>query len=159
MVSASRTTVANSNGWICRVDASRATMVTNVLQMERVAFLQYQHAQSTQNCNHQELEPPGAEPTHATSDKSLCSTVLANTVDSTQECRLMPRPAPRTCACSQDRSTLRTVPALHAHNTPSLVRTTMCASKRISTSRTRVRDQSELATTMVFSVFLVTQST
>lgn len=157
LVSASATTAANSKDWIDKVDAFHAIPVKKPLQMERVALLSSKPAQSTQDSKNQEAVPTGAELTHATSDKSFCSTVLATTVDSTQECRLMARPAPRTCACSQDRSIPRTVPALHAHSTQHLVRTTTCASNRTSTSRTKDRDQSGLATTMVFSAFLVTR--
>jgi len=158
VVSVSRTPVVRPVDWIFKADASYAMLATKLLQMERVVFQQHQPAQSTPDSKLLEPAPTGAELTHATTDKSLCSTVLANTVDSTQESRLMAGAAPRTCACSQDRSTLRMVPVSLAHNTPSLVQTTTCASSRISTSRTRVRDQSELATTMVFSAFLVTQS-
>lgn len=157
LVSASLTPAASSKDWINKVDAFHAMPVMKPLQMEEVAFHRHQYAQSTQDSKNQEAVPTGAELTHATSDKSFSSTELAITVDSTQESPLMASLAPRTCACSQDRSILRTVPALHAHSTQHLVRTTTCASNRTSTSRTKDRDQSGLATTMVFSAFLVTR--
>lgn len=158
MVSASKTTVARPPCGINKVAASHAMLVTKLLQMVLAVFQQHQHAQSTPDSKNQELAPAGAELMHATTDRSSCSTVLVNTVDFTQECRQMAGAAPRMCVSSQDRSILRTVPVSLAHNTPSLVQTTMYASSRTSTSRVRVRDQSELATTMVFSAFLVTQS-
>lgn len=157
LVSVSLTTAASSKDWTNRVDAFHAMPVMNLLQMEGVAFQRHQNAQSTQDSKHQEVVPTGAELTHATSDKSFSSTELAITVDSTLESPLMARLAPRTCAFSQDRSIPRTVPVLHAHSTQHLVRTTTCASNRTSTSRTKDRDQSGLATTMVFSAFLVTR--
>ena len=154
--SASKTTVAEPRYGIFKEDASIVLLVKNLRQVKLLASIPHQPASHTPDCKPQEQEPTGAEQTHATSDKSFCSTVLVNTAVSTQESRQMAGRAPRMYVCSQDRFTLRTVPALHAHNTPLLVLITMYASNRISIFNSRVRDQSELATTMVFSAFLVT---